>query len=74
MRQASRVSPLLDRDVETGGARRRAKEELGRIKDDGEAGEDDVVRAEKELEKVTHRHVELIDEALKQKETELLTV
>ncbi len=63
-----------DARISVRGARRRAKEELDRIKDDGEAGEDDVVRAEKELEKVTHRHVELIDEALKQKETELLTV
>ncbi len=30
--------------------RRRAKEELDRIVKDGEAGEDEVVRAEKELE------------------------
>lgn len=63
-----------DARVSVRGARRRAKEELDRIKDDGEAGEDDVVRAEKELEAVTRRHVDLIDEALKQKETELLSV
>lgn len=67
-------SKAEDARVSVRGARRRAKEELDRIKDDGEAGEDDVVRAEKELEAVTKRHVDLIDDALKQKETELLTV
>jgi ribosome recycling factor len=54
--------------------RRRAKEELDRIAKDGEAGEDDVARAEKELEVVTKRHVEVIDELLKHKENELLEV
>ncbi len=67
-------SKAEDARVSVRGARRRAKEELDRIKDDGEAGEDEVVRAEKELEQVTRRHVELIDDALKQKETELLSV
>jgi ribosome recycling factor len=54
--------------------RRRAKEELDRIVKDGEAGEDEVVRAEKELEHVTKRHVDVIDELLKHKENELLEV
>jgi ribosome recycling factor len=54
--------------------RRRAKEELDRIVKDGEAGEDDVVRAEKELEHLTKRHVDTIDELLKHKENELLEV
>lgn len=54
--------------------RRRAKEELDRIAKDGEAGEDEVTRAEKELEHVTKRHVEIIDELLKHKENELLEV
>ncbi|MFN8080441.1 MAG: ribosome recycling factor [Kineosporiaceae bacterium] len=54
--------------------RRRAKEELDRINKDGEAGEDEVNRAEKELEQVTKRHVEAIDELLKHKESELLEV
>lgn len=54
--------------------RRRAKEELDRIGKDGEAGEDDVSRAEKELESVTKRHVDIIDELLKHKENELLEV
>ena len=37
--------------------RRRAKEELDRIAKDGEAGEDDVRRAEKELDDLTAAHV-----------------
>ncbi|GAA3284714.1 ribosome recycling factor [Dactylosporangium vinaceum] len=54
--------------------RRKAKEELDRIVKDGEAGEDEVRRAEKELEDVTHKHVALVDELLKHKEAELLEV
>jgi ribosome recycling factor len=41
---------------------------------EGEAGEDDVRRAEKHLDDVTHKHVEHIDEILKHKEAELLEV
>ncbi|MFC5380373.1 ribosome recycling factor [Aquipuribacter nitratireducens] len=54
--------------------RRRAKEEIDRTVRDGEAGEDEGTRAEKELEAVTKRHVELVDELLKGKEAELLEV
>jgi len=54
--------------------RRRAKEELDRIVKDGEAGEDEVARAEKELESLTKRHVEVIDTVLAAKESELLEV
>jgi ribosome recycling factor len=54
--------------------RRRAKEELDRIVKDGEAGEDEVGRAEKELEALTRRHVDEIDELLRGKEAELLEV
>ena len=54
--------------------RRHAKEALDHMARDGEVGEDDVARAEKELEKTTHRYVELVDEALKSKESELLEV
>jgi len=61
-----------DARVSVRNIRRRAKEELDRIARDGEAGEDDVARAEKELEQVTKRHVETIDELLRHKETELL--
>jgi ribosome recycling factor len=54
--------------------RRRAKEELDRIARDGEAGEDEVTRAEKELEASTRRHVDTVDEHLKAKESELIEV
>ncbi len=54
--------------------RRKAKEELDRIAKDGEAGEDDVNRAEKELEAITKRHVELVDGLMAHKEQELLEV
>lgn len=54
--------------------RRRAKEELDRIVKDGEAGEDEVTRAEKELEALTKRHVDAIDQVLAHKESELLEV
>jgi ribosome recycling factor len=54
--------------------RRKAKEELDRIVRDGESGEDDGRRAEKELDDITHRYVSHIDEILKHKEAELLEV
>ncbi len=54
--------------------RRKAKEQLDRLAKDGEAGEDDVRRAEKELEDVTHRYVSVVDELVKHKEAELLEV
>lgn len=54
--------------------RRRAKDELDRLVKDGEVGEDEVTRAEKELEAVTKRHVELVDSLLSAKESELLEV
>ncbi|MFL6100696.1 MAG: ribosome recycling factor [Actinomycetales bacterium] len=54
--------------------RRRAKEELDRIGKDGEAGEDEVNRAEKELEGLTKQHVDTVDELLRHKESELLEV
>ncbi|MEE6280317.1 ribosome recycling factor [Georgenia sunbinii] len=54
--------------------RRRAKEDLDRLKKDGEAGEDEVDRAEKELESLTKQHVETVDELLGGKERELLEV
>jgi len=54
--------------------RRKANDELHRIQKDGEAGEDDVVRAEKELQHVTDKYVAQIDELVKHKEAELLEV
>jgi ribosome recycling factor len=52
--------------------RRKAKEEIDRIVKDGETGEDEGRRAERELEEITHRQVGHVDEILKHKEDELL--
>ena len=54
--------------------RRKAKEELDRLVKDKEVGEDEVARAEKELEIFTKKHVENVDTILKVKESELLDV
>jgi ribosome recycling factor len=54
--------------------RRSAKETLDKMIKDGEAGEDEVRRAEKELDDLTQKHVSKIDELLKHKEAELLEV
>jgi ribosome recycling factor len=54
--------------------RRRAKDQLDKLVKDGEAGEDDGRRAEKELDDVTHRYVSVVDELVKNKEVELLEV
>jgi ribosome recycling factor len=54
--------------------RRKAKEELDRIVKDGEAGEDDGRRAEKELDDLTHKYTGHVDEVLRHKEAELLEV
>ena len=54
--------------------RRKAKDQLDRIKSDGEAGEDDVRRAEKELDETTAKYVAVIDDAVRHKEAELLEV
>lgn len=55
-------------------ARRDARRELEALARDGEASEDDVMRAEKELDRSTHAHEGEIDKALEQKEAELLEV
>lgn len=54
--------------------RRKAKDTLDKLVKDGEAGEDEVARAEKELEALTKKHVEQIDQLLAGKESELLEV
>ena len=63
-----------DAKVSVRNIRRRAMEELHRIKKDGEAGEDEVGRAEKDLDKSTASYVHQIDELVKHKEGELLEV
>ncbi|MDJ0343338.1 ribosome recycling factor [Streptomyces sp. H10-C2] len=54
--------------------RRKAKETLDKLVKDKESGEDEVHRAEKELDDTTGKYVAQIDELLKHKETELLEV
>lgn len=54
--------------------RRTAMHELEKIKKDGDAGEDEVDRAEKELEATTHKYVQQVDDVVKHKEAELLEV
>ena len=63
-----------DAKVSVRSIRRRAKEELDRLVKDGEVGEDEGARAEKELEALTKRHVDGIDTLMKAKEAELLEV
>lgn len=54
--------------------RRTAMETLDKIKKDGGAGEDDVARAEKELEGTTSKYISSVDDVVKRKEAELLEV
>jgi ribosome recycling factor len=63
-----------DAKISIRAVRRKAKEILDKLSKDGEAGEDEVRRAEKELEDVTARYVAQVDELLKHKEAELLEV
>ena len=61
-----------DAKVHVRGIRRKAKDDLDELK--SEFGEDELSRAEKELDVLTRAHVDAIDEALKRKEAELLEV
>lgn len=54
--------------------RRKAKEAIDKLVKDSEIGEDDGSRGEKELDALTKKHVDQIDEMLKKKEAELLEV
>ncbi|XVX19158.1 ribosome recycling factor [Actinomycetota bacterium] len=54
--------------------RRHAKTTIDKFVKDGEVGEDDGVRGEKELDVLTKKHVELIDQLIKGKEAELSEV
>ena len=54
--------------------RRHAKEDLERLKKDGEISEDDLNRSEKALQKLTDQHIARIDELLSHKEQELMEV
>jgi ribosome recycling factor len=60
--------------VATRNVRREARRELEHLEKDGEMSADDLERAEKELEKLTHEYVAEIDRMLARKEQELLEV
>lgn len=61
-----------DHKVHLRGIRRKSKDDLDALKSD--IGEDELTRAEKELDALTRAHVDAIDDALKRKEAELLEV
>ena len=54
--------------------RRDARKAMETAEKDGDISKDELERAEKELEKITHEHVDSIDKALGRKEQELLEV
>lgn len=63
-----------DAKISIRNVRRKAVDELKRIQKDGEAGEDEVARAEKDLDKTTAGYVAQVDDLVKNKENELLEV
>jgi len=63
-----------DARVSVRNIRRHAKDELDRLQKEGEVGEDDVRRAEKQLDDLTHTYTSQVDELLRHKEAELLEV
>jgi ribosome recycling factor len=63
-----------DHRVAVRNIRRKGNDDLAVLKKDGLAGDDEIARAEKELDALTKQHVDAIDEALKRKEAELLEV
>lgn len=63
-----------DARVAVRNVRRQARHDLEEFEREGEISEDDLIRAEKDLEKVTHEFTDEIDEMLKHKEAELLEV
>ena len=54
--------------------RRAAKDTIDKLVKDGEVGEDDGTRGEKELDALTKKYVETVDSLLKSKEAELSEV
>lgn len=54
--------------------RRHAKEQIEKAVKDGDVGEDEGTRGERDLEALTRKHVDGVDDLLKGKETELMEV
>jgi ribosome recycling factor len=63
-----------DSKISIRAVRRKAKETIDKLVKDGEVGEDEGRRAEKELDDTTAKYVAQVDELLKHKESELLEV
>jgi ribosome recycling factor len=63
-----------DARVAVRNVRRHTKEEMERLERDGSISEDDLIRAEKELQKLTDRFVAEVDEIQGHKEQELMEV
>ncbi len=54
--------------------RRKAMDQLKKLQKDGDAGEDEVVAAEKEMEKITASYIDQVDKLVAAKEDELMEV
>ena len=67
-------SKAEDSRVSIRNIRRHAKDALDKMVKNADAGEDEVRRAEGELQKLTDQYVAKIDELLKHKESELLEI
>ena len=67
-------SKAEDHRVSVRNSRRNAKETIDKMVDDGDIGKDEGHRAEKELDELTRKYVDQIDEMAKNKEDELLEV
>jgi ribosome recycling factor len=67
-------SKAEDSRVSIRNIRRHAKDALDKMVKNSEAGEDDVRRAERELQELTDTYIGKIDELLKHKESELLEI
>ena len=67
-------SKAEDGRIAVRGVRRNAKQAMDKAEKDSEISKDDNTGAEKRLDALTKKHVETIDEMLKNKEAELLEV
>lgn len=63
-----------DAKVSIRNVRRHAKESLEKLEKDSEIGEDDLRRAQAHLDELTAKNTATVDELLKRKETELLSL
>jgi len=61
-----------DARVSVRNVRRHAKEAIEKLVKDGDVGEDDGKRGEKDLDAATKKHIDQVDELLRNKEAELL--